>query len=125
MESKDIFVTTKLWSTFHRPEKVEEAINTSLSNLGLDYLDLFLVHWPVALDPTLGQKIPTRPDGTRALDPEVTIEQTWAAMEKVYESGKAKAIGVSNWSIPNLERLLKSAKVVPAVNQIEMHRKYL
>lgn len=124
MERKDIFVTTKLWSIFHRPEKVEEAINNSLSKLGLDYVDLYLIHWPVPLNPATGQKFPLRPDGSRDIDTEVTMEQTWAAMEKLYESGKAKAIGVSNWSIPNLERLLKSCKVVPAVNQIEMHRKF-
>lgn len=78
---------------------------------------------PVALNPEKGEKFPTREDGSRDLDAKVTIEETWAALEQVHASGKAKAVGVSNFSIPFLERLLKSAKTVPAANQVELHRK--
>ncbi|ORY98034.1 NADP-dependent oxidoreductase domain-containing protein [Syncephalastrum racemosum] len=121
LKREDVFVTTKLWSTFHRPEKVEEGIQESLTKLSLDYVDLYLMHWPVALNPEKGEKFPTREDGSRDLDEKVTIEETWAALEKVQASGKAKAVGVSNFSIPFLERLLKSAKTVPAANQVELH----
>lgn len=82
------------------------------------------MHWPVALNPATGKLIPLREDGTRDLDEELNgqFEITWGAMEKLDKS-KAKNIGVANFSIPNLERLLKTATVVPAVNQIELHRK--
>lgn len=79
---------------------------------------------PVALNPESGVAIPRRADGTRDLD-NVKPSETWAAMEKLLDTGKVKAIGVSNYSIPILEELLKTAKVVPAVNQIELHRKWI
>lgn len=84
-----------------------------------------MLHWPVALNPASGKPIPLRPDGSRDIDEELDgkFEVTWAAMEKLLDTGKVKNIGVANFSIPNLERLLKTAKVVPAVNQVELHRK--
>ncbi|KAI9017966.1 NADP-dependent oxidoreductase domain-containing protein [Phycomyces nitens] len=123
LERKDIFVTTKLTSIHHRPEKVVEAFNESLESLDIEYIDLYLVHWPVPLNPASGELIPSLPDGSRDLDEEMLgrFDVTWAAMEKLLDTGKVKAIGVSNFSIHNLERLLKTAKVVPAVNQVELH----
>ncbi|KAF7725532.1 hypothetical protein EC973_009562 [Apophysomyces ossiformis] len=123
LERSELFVTTKLPPIYARPQRVLEALNTSLNSLGLDYVDLYLMHWPVALNPASGEFIPLRPDGTRDLDEELNgrFELTWEAMEGLLATGKVKAIGVSNFSIPNLERLLKTAKVVPAVNQIELH----
>jgi glycerol 2-dehydrogenase (NADP+) len=78
------------------------------------------------LNPATGEAIPLRPDGSRDIDEELQgkFELTWEAMEKLLEGGKVKNLGVANFAIPNLERLLKTAKVVPAVNQIELHRKY-
>lgn len=87
------------------------AIDTSLANLGMDYVDLYLVHWPQAVID--GKTL--QPDETP------TINDTWADMEKVLASGKAKAIGVSNFSVKNIERLATTQKIVPAVDQIEMH----
>lgn len=85
----------------------------SLKNLGLDYVDLYLVHWPT----------PTKIDDSGKLITydTPTVNEIWAQMEKVYASGKAKAIGVSNFSIKTLEQLLQTAKVIPAVNQVELH----
>ena len=79
------------------------------------------IHWPAALEVQGDAKIPLRPDGSRAIDHERQLSETWADMEKMKASGKARAIGVSNVSQAYLEELLKSAKVVPAANQIELH----
>ncbi|UZJ52072.1 hypothetical protein CBS101457_001392 [Exobasidium rhododendri] len=115
----EIFITTKLWGTYHR--RVEENLDISLKKLGLDYVDLYLVHWPVALEYRGEEKIPLREDGSRALDTDRKLSDTWADMEKIHSSGKARAIGVSNVSQIFLEELLKTAKVTPAANQIELH----
>jgi len=117
----EIFITSKLWCTYHT--KAEECIDDTLSKLGTDYLDLYLIHWPVALNPNGNDpKFPTRPDGSRdTIDDWDACTQTWEQMEALLKSGKTKAIGVSNWSIPKLEKLLKHAKVAPAANQIELH----
>ncbi|KAI5287036.1 H/ACA snoRNP pseudouridylase subunit [Ascosphaera acerosa] len=120
LKREDVFVTTKLWCSYHK--KAEEGLNQSLADLGLDYVDLYLVHWPVPLNPKGNHPLfPTREDGSRDVCQDWTHVETWKAMEKLLESGKAKAIGVSNYSVPFLEALLKEAKVVPAVNQIENH----
>ncbi|KZV61840.1 Aldo/keto reductase [Peniophora sp. CONT] len=109
----EFFVTTKLPNTHHA--KVEEALDASLTALGLDYVDLYLMHWPqaTATEDWFG---PHLPPGEFP-----TFNDTWAGLEKVYEKGKARAIGISNFSVKTLEPLLKTAKVVPAVNQIQMH----
>ncbi|KZV64313.1 aado/keto reductase [Peniophora sp. CONT] len=106
---EEFFVTTKLAGSYH--DKVSEALNESLSNLGLDYVDLYLIHLPQA----------SRDGKTLQPDEFPTINDTWASMEKVYEEGKAKAIGVSDFSVKLLERLARTQKVVPTVNQVEMH----
>ncbi|CAO3641054.1 unnamed protein product [Mucor hiemalis] len=123
LERKDIFVTTKLATIDARPTHVPKAFEKSLEKLDIGYIDLYMMHWPVALNPASGKLIPLKPDGTRDIDEELDgkFEVTWAAMEKLLDTGKVKNIGVANFSIPNLERLLKTAKVVPAVNQVELH----
>ncbi|KAH6680067.1 GCY protein [Plectosphaerella plurivora] len=115
----DIFITGKLWNTHHAPEDVEAGVDKTLQDLGTDYLDLFLMHWPVAFKNT-GKWFPLEENGVFALadiDPSVT----WAAMEKLVTSGKVRAIGVSNFTIKRLEDLLSTTKTVPAVNQVEAH----
>ncbi|TNY19994.1 NADP-dependent oxidoreductase domain-containing protein [Rhodotorula diobovata] len=116
----DVFLTSKLWCTHHR--NVEEAVKRSLDNFGTDYLDLYLIHWPVPLNPNGNDPLfPRKEDGTRDRDTEWSINDTWRQMEAVLEKGLVKAIGVSNFSESMLESLLKTAKVVPVANQIELH----
>ncbi|KAF7317772.1 Aado keto reductase [Mycena kentingensis (nom. inval.)] len=107
---EQVFITTKLAGEDHG--HVLKALETSLEKLQTDYVDLFLVHWPQALT-----------DAGVALQPEEspTISETWKQMEEVFRAGKAKAIGVSNFSEKTLTILLEHAQVVPAVNQVEMH----
>ncbi|KAL6364652.1 hypothetical protein LRP88_00622 [Fusarium phalaenopsidis] len=117
---EEIFLTSKLWNT-HQPN-VAEGLQKSLDALGVDYLDLYLIHWPVRLVPNeTSGLLPVNPDGTRSVDRSWDQSETWRQMEEVYKSGKVKAIGVANWSIPYLEELRKTWKVVPAVNQVELH----
>lgn len=114
----EIFVTTKLWCTFHRHP--EENLDISLKRLGLDYVDLYLMHWPIAM--RYGpDKIPLREDGSRDLDSERKFTETWKDMQKLVASGKARAIGVSNVSKPLMEELLATGAPTPAANQIELH----
>lgn len=96
---KELFVTSKIWNTAQRIGDVEGAFSRSLERLKLDYLDLYLIHWPV---------------------PGCYME-TWKALEKILDSGRTRAIGVSNFSIYNLEELKRISGITPAVNQIECH----
>ncbi|KAJ6108335.1 Glycerol 2-dehydrogenase (NADP(+)) [Penicillium sp. IBT 18751x] len=123
VKREDIFVCTKVWNHLHRYDDVQWSINDSLKRLKLDYVDLFLVHWPIAAEKDGQEKPKIGPDGKYVILKDLTEnhETTWRAMEKLYEEGKAKAIGVSNWTIPQLEAMAKFAKVQPAVNQIEIH----
>ncbi|RMY53799.1 hypothetical protein D0865_05064 [Hortaea werneckii] len=107
---QDIFLTSKLWNTHH--PNVQEGLQQSLDALGVDYLDLYNETHPL---------LPTNPDGSRAVDRLWDMSRTWLQMEEVYKTGKARAIGVANWSVPYLEALSKSWNIVPAVNQVELH----
>lgn len=98
---EDLFITSKLWFDSFGKDNVEQGYQTSIDNLGLDYLDLYLIHWP----------------GT---DESVMIE-TWKGMEALYESGKVKNIGVSNFNIEHLEVLKSQTSIKPVINQVEFH----
>lgn len=116
----DLFITTKLWCTYHT--RVEENLAISLKLLGLDFVDLYLMHWPIAMNPRGNhEKFPKLPDGSRDLVLERSHVDTWKGLEKLLGTGKVKAIGVCNYSKRNLEELLQKGDVVPAVNQIENH----
>ena len=107
----DVFVVSKLWNTAHAPEAVEAACRRTLADLGVDYLDLYLVHWPVCYEP--GQ----RPGDV----PAVPLAATWAAMERLVDAGLVRQIGTSNFTCRQLAALLAGARIAPAVNQVEFH----
>ena len=95
---EDIFLVTKLWNDDHGYDKTIEAFNKSLERLQVDYIDLYLVHWPNKLN-----------------------SETWKAFEYLYKTGKVKSIGVCNFKVAHLEELKKTAQIMPMVNQIEIH----
>ncbi|NLP47866.1 MAG: aldo/keto reductase [Clostridiales bacterium] len=104
---EEVFVTTKLWNSERGYEKTLAAFEVSMEKLGLEYLDLYLIHWPAAKgEPQEWQK---------------TNADTWRAFEELYEQGRIKSIGVSNFMPHHLKPLMESAKIMPMVNQIEFH----
>lgn len=114
----ELFITTKLWNNAHRPEDVEPAIDSSLKDLGVDNVDLYLMHWPSAFKP--GPDMFPKLHGKMQTD-DVSFVETYRAMEKLVEKGKTKAIGISNFSHAEVEHLLKECKIVPAAHELELH----
>lgn len=123
VQRKDLFICTKVWNHLHEPAEVKWSLENSLQKLRTDYVDLFLVHWPIAAESDESHMPKIGADGKYMIKKELTEnpEPTWRAMEDVYRSGKARAIGVSNWTIRGLKELLSFAEVKPHVNQIECH----
>ena len=117
---EDIFVTTKLWNSNHRPERVEPAFLASLERLGLNYLDLYLIHTPFAFQPGDDQD-PRDQNGNVIYDRGVTLLDTWRAMESLIDHGKCRAIGLSDISLNELLPIYESARIKPAVVQVESH----
>ena len=117
---EDIFVTTKLWNSNHRPERVEPAFNASLERLGLDYLDLYLIHTPFAFQPG-DEQDPRDAHGNVIYDKGVTLLDTWGAMEKLVDHGRCGAIGLSDIGLDELRPLYESARIKPAAVQVEAH----
>ncbi|KAJ8961890.1 hypothetical protein NQ318_021508 [Aromia moschata] len=115
----DIFITSKLWNTYHRPDLVEKNIRITLKDLGLDYLDLYLIHWPLAYKEE-GENFPFDANGKIQFS-EVDYVDTWKAMEELVRKGLTKSIGVSNFNKRQIERILSIATIKPALNQ-ETHR---
>ena len=118
-----LFVTSKLWNSEHAPEDVASAIEQTLSDLQLDYLDLYLVHWPQAFAkvPNTHVGVPKHPDGEIVYDFTTSLEATWGAMENLVDRGLVKSIGVANYNQEQMERMLRVARIKPAVLQIESH----
>lgn len=115
---EDLWVTTKLWNDCHAPQHVQPALERSLKLLGLDYVDLYLMHWPVALQHEVVR--PKTGEHYLSLD-ECPLPPTWEAMAKLTESGLSKQVGVSNFSASKIAQIVDAVGVTPAVNQIELH----
>ncbi len=125
---EDVFITSKLWNTEHKASHVRKACEATLADLKLDYLDLYLMHWGIAIPPN--DAPPTNPFGrwTEQLDEKgflitesISVRETWEAMEELVKAGLVKAIGVANFTGPMLVDLLSYAELKPAVNQVELH----
>lgn len=114
----DLFVTSKLWNDSHAAQDVIPALKQTLNDLQLDYLDLYLMHWPVAQKK--GTTVPQADEDMISLS-QLPLMTTWVEMEKARESGLVRSIGVSNFGEKNLQLLIDEAETVPAVNQIESH----
>jgi aldehyde reductase len=117
---EDIFVTTKLWNTNHRPERVEPAFEASLKRLRLNYLDLYLIHTPFAFQPG-DEQDPRDQNGNVIYDRGVTLLDTWRAMERLVDGGKCRAIGLADVTLDKLLPIYEAARIKPAVVQVEAH----
>jgi alcohol dehydrogenase (NADP+) len=117
---EDIFVTTKVWNTNHRPERVEPAFEASVERLRITYLDLYLIHTPFAFQPGDNQD-PRDKNGNVLYDHDVTLLDTWKAMETLVDHGKCRAIGLSDITLEALKPIYESARIKPAVVQVESH----
>lgn len=118
VKREELFITSKLWNNAHRFEDVIPALKNTLNDLKLDYLDLYLIHWPIAFKNGVGFA-QTREEFYTYQD--VPLRQTWAGMEEAYKLGLTKHIGMSNFNIKKLEEIFKDAKIKPEMNQIELH----
>ncbi|GBM33253.1 Aldo-keto reductase family 1 member B10 [Araneus ventricosus] len=119
VKREDIFVTSKLWSTYHRRAKVLECCNLSLKALGLDYLDLYLVHWPISYKEG-SELYPVNEKGEVIIE-NVEFEEIWKGMEDCYEKGLVKTIGLSNFNSEQIKSILSICRIKPTVLQVECH----
>ena len=117
---EDIFVTTKLWNSNHRPERVEPAFEASLGRLRLNYLDLYLIHTPFAFQAG-DEQDPRDENGNVIYDRDVTLLDTWKAMESLVDHGRCRAIGLSDITLDGLLPLYEAARIKPVVIQVEAH----
>ncbi|XP_046549219.1 aldo-keto reductase family 1 member B7-like [Haliotis rubra] len=122
LKREDIFITTKLWVTYHEKDRVSLCIDESLKNLQLDYVDMYLIHTPVSMRET-GKRMGIYPidENNKPAFTEVPLLETWKGMEQVVRDGKAKSIGVSNFNMKQIEMICKSAAIKPATVQVECH----
>jgi len=123
---EDLFIVSKLWNTCHAPEHVAPALDSTLKNLGVEYLDLYLIHWPVSFEFTGSVDLAVAPFANRDENGlikfgKAPLYQTWKAMEDLLATGKVRAIGISNYNMQTLLDLLTYANVIPHVLQLECH----
>ncbi len=117
---EDVFVTTKLWNSNHRPERVRPAFEASLRRLQVDEADCYLIHTPYAFQPG-DEQDPRDKDGQVIYDKGVTLAETWHAMERLVDEGKCKSIGLSDIGLERLQEIVAIARIKPAVVQVESH----
>ena len=120
IKREELFVGTKLWNSNHRPERVKPAFEASLKKLQLDYVDLYLIHTPYAFKPGEEQD-PRDENGKVIYDEGVTLLDTWRALESLMDEGSCKAIGLSDISLEKVQEIFESARIKPAVVQVESH----
>ena len=118
IKREELFITSKLWNDSHNIKDVKPAFEQTLSELKSDYLDLYLIHWPVAQKK--GTQMPKNEEDWISLEDE-PLWETYSEMEKLYENGVCKSIGVSNFNKDNLSKLISKTQIIPAVNQVECH----
>ena len=117
---KEVFVTTKLWNTNHRPERVKPAFDASLRRLRLGYVDCYLIHTPFAFRPG-DEQDPRDQHGQVIYDRGVTLIETWQALERLIDGGRCKAIGLSDVTLEKVREVVAAARIKPAVVQVESH----
>nr|WP_314642915.1 aldo/keto reductase [uncultured Pseudomonas sp.] len=117
---ENLFVTTKLWNTNHRPERVKPAFEASCRRLQVDYIDCYLIHTPFAFQPGDNQD-PRDAQGQVIYDDGVTLIETWRALESLVDEGRCKAIGLSDITLEKLQEIVAVARIKPAVVQVESH----
>jgi diketogulonate reductase-like aldo/keto reductase len=120
MERKDVFVTTKLWNSNHRPERVKPAFEASRRRLQIDHVDCYLIHTPFAFQPGDDQE-PKDERGQIVYDSGVTLVETWQALESLVDEGRCRAIGLSNVNLEKLQEIVEAARIKPAVVEVESH----
>jgi alcohol dehydrogenase (NADP+) len=118
IKRKDLWITSKLWNNAHAAGQVGKALQKSLHDLGLDYLDLYLIHWPVACRPEVD--FPRKKEHYLSQE-EVPLSETWDGMEDCVHKGLTRHIGVANFSVRNLSTIIDGASINPAMNQVELH----
>lgn len=119
VKREELFITSKVWNTYHSSARVGQCLQKTLDALKVDYLDLYLVHWPMGYKE--GDELFPKDDKEQVLISEVDYVETWKAMEKLVEAGKIKSIGVSNFNEKQIDRVLSIAKIKPVMNQVECH----
>ena len=120
VKREDLFITTKLWNTCHRKEKVVPTCKKSVENFGLDYVDLYLIHWPVSYAEDAKGLFPVDKKGNPLYGNE-DYTDTWRGMEECVKLGLTKSIGLSNFNSEQIERILSVAEIKPVMNQVECH----
>jgi diketogulonate reductase-like aldo/keto reductase len=120
IKRKDVFVETKLWNNNHRPERVKPAFEASLRRLQLDYVDMYSIHTPFAFKPG-DEQDPRDEKGNVIYDDATTLTNTWKAMEALVDEGRCKAIGLANVNLAKLREVFESARIRPALIQVESH----
>jgi len=122
IKREDVFITSKLYNTCHEPKNVRKHCEITLRDLGLQYLDLYLIHWPLAFEYT-GESIkdPEFDENGLVKTVPVPIRDTWAEMEKLVDAGLVRSIGISNFNVQSISDLLSYARIKPVVNQVELH----